>query len=128
MSGAGPEANVVPLAAKGMRKGLESGQADGIKAPSGPWLPSQHPRGRLGQGLLKASSALPPWEDKLSCQPSPRAAWHLPVQAGLGLSPTWQRTSQQGLPSQSPAATWVSLLDFSKLREHFPKWGWAACD
>lgn len=42
MLGAGPEANVVPLAAKGMRKGLESGQADGIKGPSGPWLPFQH--------------------------------------------------------------------------------------
>ena len=34
---------MVPLAAKGMKKGLESGQADGIKAPSGPWLLSQHP-------------------------------------------------------------------------------------
>lgn len=83
------------------------------QAGPGPALGTQRPAPLGGQAVLPAITT---W------------AWHLPVQAGLGLSPAWQRTSQQGLPIQSPAVTQVSLLDFSKLREHFPKWGWAASD
>lgn len=75
---------LVPLAAKGMRRSWNLGRLIGSKPPSGPWLPFQHPRAGWARAYSRHPAPLPPWEDKLSCQPSPRGPGTCPSRQDWG--------------------------------------------